>query len=273
MSKIIFPFLLQGNKSMSSKAIKKANTKFLKGYEIDDAAENVTFIKKQRKKPQTAGISQLQLKEIQPLTENQKKVFQAYSDGKNIVCAGSAGTGKSFLLFYLCLQELIYSNEYDKIIIFRSSVPTRNMGFLPGDEKEKMAVYEQPYKSISGDLFGRGDSYEILKKKELIEFQSTSYIRGNTFDNCLLIVEEMQDMTMHELSTIITRCGRNTKIFFSGDFKQTDLDGRREISGFSDFIKIVDCMYSFEVVEFGLDDIVRSGLVKEFLIAKEKLGL
>lgn len=168
---------------------------------------------------------------------------------------------------------MIYGQEYDKIIVFRSSVPTRNIGFLPGDEKEKMAAYEQPYKGICGDLFGRSDAYEILKKKDLIEFQSTSFVRGNTFDNCLIIVEECQDMNLHEISTIVTRCGKNTKIFFSGDFKQCDLDGRREISGFNDFLKISSMMDSFDIVEFGLEDIVRSGLVKEFLIAKERLGL
>ena len=254
-----------------SRVTKRSNTKFLKGHEIDEA-EGVTFVKKQKRKS-NAGFSSFEVKEIHPLTENQGKVFKSYADGKNIICAGSAGTGKTFLLFYLCLQDLIYNQEYDKIIIFRSSVPTRNIGFLPGDEKEKMAAYESPYKSICSELFGRGDSYEILKKKEIIEFQSTSFVRGNTFDNCLIIVEEMQDMVLHELSTIITRCGKNTRIFFSGDFKQTDLDGRREISGFNDFVKIVNCMYSFDVIEFGLEDIVRSGLVKEYLVAKENLGL
>lgn len=256
-----------------SRVAKKANTKFLKGHEIDEAMDNVTFIKKQKRKPASAGISNLQLHEIHPLTENQGKVFQAYAEDKNIVCAGSAGTGKSFILLYLCLQELIYSQDYDKIMIFRSSVPTRNIGFLPGDEKEKLAVYEAPYRAICGDLFGRGDAYEILRKKELIEFQSTSFVRGNTFDNCLIIVDEIQDMNLHELSTVITRCGKNTKIFFSGDFKQCDFDGKREVSGFNDFIKIVKSMYSFETVEFSLADIVRSGLVKEYLIAKETLGL
>lgn len=255
-----------------SRQLKKANTKFLKGFEIEDAVDNVTFIKKQKRKPQS-GAFQLQLKEISPLTANQNLVFEAYKEGKNIVAAGSAGTGKSFLLFYLTLQDLLYSHEYDRIIIFRSSVPTRNIGFLPGDEKEKMAAYEAPYRGICSDLFGRGDAYEILKKKELIEFQSTSFIRGNTFDNCLIIVEEMQDMNLHELSTIITRCGKNTKIFFCGDLKQTDFDGKREVSGYSDFLRIVESMYSFEIIEFQLEDIVRSGLVKEFLIAKEGLGL
>jgi phosphate starvation-inducible protein PhoH len=256
-----------------SKLNKKANTKFLKNHEIDDAYDNVSFIKRRNKKRPSTGLSQLQLKEIQPLTQNQGRVFDSYADGKNVICSGSAGTGKTFLLFYLCLQDLIYTQDYDKIIVFRSSVPTRNIGFLPGDEKEKMAAYEAPYKPICGDLFGRGDAYEILKQKGLIEFQSTSFVRGTTFDNCLIIVEEIQDMNLHELSTIITRVGKNTKIFFTGDFRQTDLDGRREVSGFNDFVKIINHMPSFDVVDFCLDDIVRSGLVKEYLVAKENLGL
>lgn len=255
-----------------SRPAKKVNSKFLKSHEID-TADNISFIKKQKRKPNNTGFSQLQLKEIHPLTENQGKVFNAYAKGKNIVCAGSAGTGKTFCLLYLALQDLIYSHEYDKIIVFRSSVPTRNIGFLPGDEKEKLAVYESPYKSICGDLFGRGDAYEILKKKEMIEFQSTSYVRGNTFDNCLIIVDEFSNCNFHELDSLITRCGNNTRIFFSGDFAQTDLDQRREVSGFNDFVRIINMMDSFTVVEFGLEDIVRSGIVREFLIAKDKLGL
>jgi phosphate starvation-inducible PhoH-like protein len=257
---------------MSKSTIKKVSSKFLKSHEIDDM-ENVIVPLKKHKKTSTAGLFNLHIKDIHPLTENQGRVFRCYDDDKNIVCSGSAGTGKSFVLLYLCLHDLIHSREYNKVMIFRSSVPTRNIGFLPGDEKEKLAVYEAPYKAICGDLFSRSDAYDILKKKDLIEFQSTSYVRGNTFDNCLIIVDECQDMNLHELSTVITRCGQGTRIFFSGDFKQCDFDGKREVSGFNDFIRIVNQIESFEVVDFGLDDIVRSGLVKEYLVAKEKLNL
>lgn len=257
---------------MPKSAFKRQNSKFLKSHEIDDM-ENVVVQLKKGKKPQNNSLFNLYIKDIYPLTENQGKVFQAYNAGKNIVCSGSAGTGKSFVLLYLALQDLLYTQEYSKIMIFRSSVPTRNIGFLPGDEKEKLAVYEAPYRAICGDLFARGDAYEILKKKDLIEFQSTSYVRGNTFDNCLIIVDECQDMNLHELSTIITRCGKGTKIFFSGDFKQCDFDGKREVSGFNDFMRIIQRIESFESVDFGLDDIVRSGLVKDYLVAKEMLNL
>lgn len=255
-----------------STPIKKANSKFLRSHEIDDMENVVVHLKKGKRSNQN-NLFNLHIKDIYPLTENQSKVFQAYNAGKNIVCSGSAGTGKSYVLLYLCLQDLIYAQEYSKVMIFRSSVPTRNIGFLPGDEKEKLAVYEAPYRAICGDLFARGDAYEILKKKDLIEFQSTSYVRGNTFDNTLIIVDECQDMNLHELSTIITRCGKGTKIFFSGDFKQCDFDGKREISGFNDFLRILSQIESFETVEFGLDDIVRSGLVRDYLVAKEKLNL
>jgi phosphate starvation-inducible protein PhoH len=256
---------------MATRPVKKANTKFLKSHEIDNA-DNVSFIKKSKKKP-NAGLSNLQLKEIHPLTKNQGLVFDAYHNEKHIVCAGSAGTGKTFCLLYLMLHDLVYNNEYEKIVIIRSAVPTRNIGFLPGSEDEKMEAYEIPYKNICNDLFGRADAYEILKKKDLIEFQSTSYIRGTTFDNTLILVDEFENCNFHESDSIITRCGKNTRIFFSGDFKQTDLDGKREISGYLDFMKIINNMDSFDAVEFTIDDCVRSGLVKEYLIEKDKLGL
>ena len=255
-----------------SRPVKKANTKFLKSHEIDDAANNISFIKKGKKKP-NAGLSNMQLKEIHPLTKNQGKVFDAYNEGKHIVCAGSAGTGKTFCLLYLMLQDLVYNNEYEKIIIIRSAVPTRSIGFLPGTEDEKMEAYEFPYKNICNDLFGRSDAYEILKKKDIIEFQSTSYTRGITFDNTLILVDEFENCNFHETDSLITRVGKNTRIFFSGDFKQSDLDGRREVSGFNDFMKIVSKMQSFSATEFTIEDCVRSGLVLEYLTVKEQLGL
>ena len=258
---------------MSRVVTKKVNSKFLKNREIDDADNNVSFMRKGKKKPTNIGISNLQLKEIHPLTDNQGKVFSAYADGKNIVCAGSAGTGKTFCLMYLMLQELVYNNEYEKILIIRSAVPTRNIGFLPGNEGEKMEAYELPYKTICNDLFGRSDAYEILKKRDIIEFQSTSYIRGTTFDNTLIIVDEFENCNFHETDSLITRVGKNTRIFFSGDFKQTDLDGRREVSGFADFMRIIGNMESFVSVEFTIEDCVRSGLVKEYLTVKDKLGI
>lgn len=254
-----------------SKVAKKSNTKFLKSHEIDEA-ENISFIKKQKRKPNT-GLAQFQVREIHPLNENQGKLFKFYGEGKNIVASGSAGTGKSFCLLYLMLQDLVYTGEYEKLIIFRSAVATRNIGFLPGTEDEKMDAYELPYKCILNDLFGRADAYEIMKKKDLVDFLSTSYVRGTTFDNCLILVDEFENMNFHELDSLITRCGNNTRIFFSGDFKQTDFDGKREVSGFSDFTKIIDNMESFSMVEFTIEDCVRSGLVREYLITKDKIGL
>jgi phosphate starvation-inducible protein PhoH len=171
------------------------------------------------------------------------------------------------------LQELVYNNEYEKILIVRSAVPTRNIGFLPGTEDEKLAIYETTYKSICNDLFGRADAYEILKKKDLIEFVSTSYIRGTTFDNVLILVDEMQNCIFHELDSVITRCGKNSRIFFSGDMVQSDFDGRKETSGFLDFIKIIKNMDSFSITNFTIEDCVRSGLVREYLTVKEKCGL
>lgn len=251
---------------------RKANTKFLKGHEIDAANDSVTFIRKQRRKLNT-GLSQLELKEISPLTENQTKLFDSFNDDKHIVAYGSAGTGKTFCLLYLAIQELIYNNNFEKIIIFRSAVASRNVGFLPGNIHEKMEVFEVPYKVICNDLFGRSDAYEIMKKKELIQFESTSYTRGATFDDCMIIVDEFSNLTFHEIDTIITRLGKNSRIFFSGDIRQCDLDNKKEISGFADFMQIITQMESFSTVEFNIEDCVRSGTVKEYLTIKDKLGL
>lgn len=249
---------------------KRIGSKTLRNQQIDNAEKDFNSSKK--RKPQN-GLGEIKLKDIYPMTENQRKVFDAYDEGKNILAIGSAGTGKSFLLFYLTLFDLLYNQNYNKIVVFRSAVPTRNIGFLPGNEDEKMAAYTMAYKGICAELLGRGDGFEVLIKKDLIDFQSTSFVRGTTFDNCLIIVEEIENMNIHEISTIITRCGKDTRIFLCGDIKQSDFDPRKEISGLPDFIRIVESMYSFNVVEFGIEDVVRSGLVKEYLIAKERLGL
>lgn len=256
---------------MSKVAPKKANTKFLRGQEIQEA-ENLSFIKKQKRKPNT-GLSQFQLKEIHPLTENQGKLFKSYGEGKNIIASGSAGTGKSFCLLYLMLQDLVYTGDFDKLLIFRSAVATRNIGFLPGSEEEKLQAYELPYKNILNEIFGRADAYEIMKKKDLVEFLSTSYVRGTTFDNSLILVDEIQNLNFHEACSLITRVGKNTRIFFSGDDEQCDFYKTKEESCYSKLFRIFENMESVSLVNFGMEDIVRSGFVKEFLIAKYKTNL
>lgn len=214
------------------------------------------------------------LKNIDPLTQNQKISFEAYNSGKNLMLHGIAGTGKSFISLYLALKQvLLEQTNYKKIVIVRSVVPTREMGFLPGNTKEKTKVYEAPYYAICSELFGRGDSYEYLKQKNIIEFISTSFIRGITLNDCIIIVDEIANMTLHELDSVITRVGKNCRIVFSGDFRQSDFTFERDKNGLKDFIKIIQKMKSFTFIDFDENDIVRSSMVKDYIIQKDRLKI
>jgi phosphate starvation-inducible PhoH-like protein len=218
----------------------------------------------------------LELKQIVPLTENQKKAFDAYDSGKNLVLHGIAGTGKSFISLYLALDEIMnYEEErvYDKVVIIRSVVPTRDMGFLPGKPKEKTEIYEAPYFAICSELFGRGDAYSVLKQRNDIEFITTSFIRGVTLNNCIIIVDEIANMTLHELDSVITRVGKNCRIVFSGDFRQSDFTKENDRSGLLKFIEITKKMKSFEFIDFNENDIVRSAMVKDYIIQKDRLKI
>lgn len=215
-----------------------------------------------------------QLRRIDPLTANQSKAFDSFDDGKNLLLHGIAGTGKTFISMYLALNEVMNPlSGYNKVIIVRSVVPTRDMGFLPGNHKDKAKVYEAPYYIIANELFGRGDAYEILKQKTLVEFISTSFIRGTTLNDAIVVVDEIGNMTLHELDSVITRIGKNCRVVFSGDFRQSDLTREQEKNGLKDFIRILDRMKSFDYIEFDENDIVRSGLVKEYIIAKDRLKI
>lgn len=222
-------------------------------------------------KPQT-----MKLNKIHPMTENQKRTFDAFDEGKHLFLHGLAGTGKTFVSVYLAFSEMMgnYAQQ-NKLYIVRSVVPTRDMGFLPGSPKEKSRVYEQPYMSICAEIFGRGDAYEVLKQKDWIEFMTTSFIRGITLRDAIVIVDECQNMTDGELHSIMTRIGPNCRIIFSGDVAQDDLssDRRREYSGISNFSRIIKLMKDFKFIEFGVDDIVRSDIVKEYIIARHSLGM
>jgi len=213
-----------------------------------------------------------ELKEIQPLTENQGRTFDAYDDGKNLLIHGFAGTGKTFISLYLALETILTNKtKYDKIIIVRSVVPSRDMGFLPGTIAEKAQVYEEPYKEICDTLFGRGDGYQILKLKGLVHFTTTSFLRGLTFNNAIVIVDEIQNMQFSEIDTVMTRLGDNSKVIFCGDFRQTDFKRDDEKSGLFKFMQILGRMSNFEHIEFAQEDIVRSGIVKDYIIKKSKL--
>lgn len=214
------------------------------------------------------------LKNIEPLTENQSKTFDYYSHDKNLMLHGIAGTGKSFISCYLAMRQLLDGDSrYKKLVIVRSVVPTRDMGFLPGNNKEKTKVYEAPYQAIFTELFGRGDAYEYLKQRGVVEFISTSFIRGITLNDCIVVVDEIANMTLHELDSVITRVGKNCKILFCGDFRQSDFTKDHEKSGLIDFMKILNRMKTFEHVEFDENDIVRSAMVKEYIIAKSRLKI
>jgi phosphate starvation-inducible protein PhoH len=217
----------------------------------------------------------LEMKKIEPLTENQRLSFENFEKGKNLMLHGIAGTGKSFISLYLALDEIFRNStgNYQKVVIVRSVVPTRDMGFLPGNNKEKAKVYEAPYYAICTELFGRSDSYEILKQKNLVEFISTSFIRGITLNNCIIIVDEIANMTLHELDSVITRVGKNCRIIFSGDFRQSDFTKDHEKNGLVDFMKIIKRMKSFAFIDFDENDIVRSSMVKDYIIQKDKLRI
>jgi phosphate starvation-inducible protein PhoH len=223
--------------------------------------------------PQTPSFD---LKRIRPKTDNQDKAFQAFYNDKHLFLHGTAGTGKTFIAFYLALQDLhAGQSDANKLYVVRSTVPSRDMGFLPGNQKDKMKVYEQPYYAIASELYGRGDAYDILKQKNIVEFISTSFVRGTTMSDCIVIVDECQNMSDMELHSIITRAGENARFMFCGDFRQDDLSSERkkEKSGVIDFMRIIRAMNMFEFVDFKPEDIVRSPLVKQYIMARENLGI
>lgn len=227
------------------------------------------FHKKQKHNANVAAKINFDLQRISPLTENQAKVFETRHHHQLLY--GVAGTGKTYLSMYLALDDIVNRELYRHLYIVRSVVSSRDMGFLPGNEKEKAAVYEEPYQATCHELFNRGDAYEYLKTRGIIHFKTTSFVRGITLDNCVVFVDEFQNMTAHELNSVITRLGKNSRIILSGDCRQDDLQQRREKTGAWDVMQIVKQMGTFRTIEFGFDDIVRSEFVKEYLIARYQL--
>jgi predicted ribonuclease YlaK len=229
-----------------------------------------------RKKP----IDSSYLLPVEPLTDNQKIMFEEYDKGQNIFAYGCAGTGKTFVALYLALRDVLSEyTPYDKVYIVRSLVATREIGFLPGTHEDKASLYQIPYKNMVKYMFEMPDDasfemlYENLKSQETVSFWSTSFLRGTTLDNAIVIIDECQNLNFHELDSIMTRCGQDTKIMFCGDARQSDLQKSNERTGIIDFQKILENMKEFSMVEYGIEDIVRSGLVKSYLISKLNLGL
>lgn len=246
---------------------------------------------RKRNQPDINGMSSKQMKRkkpidssyllpVEPLTDNQKIMFEEYDKGQNIFAYGCAGTGKTFVALYLALRDVLSEHTtYDKVYIVRSLVATREIGFLPGTHEDKASLYQIPYKNMVKYMFEMPDDasfemlYENLKSQETVSFWSTSFLRGTTLDNAIIIIDECQNLNFHELDSIITRCGQDTKIMFCGDARQSDLQKSNERTGIIDFQKILENMKEFSMVEYNIEDIVRSGLVKSYLISKLNLGL
>ena len=229
-----------------------------------------------RKKP----INESYFLEINPITENQKLFFDQWGEDKNLFSYGAAGTGKTFIALYLALKDVLNEESpYEKVYIVRSLVSTREIGFLPGTHEDKSELYQIPYKNMVRHMFGMPDDasfdmlYDNLKHQETISFWSTSFLRGTTLDDAIVIVDECQNLNFHELDSIITRVGQDSKIVFCGDVNQSDLQRTNERNGILDFQRILENMEEFSEIEFGINDIVRSGLVKSYLISKMSLGL
>ena len=225
-------------------------------------------------------ITYSQLNEIKPVTDSQKLVFDSWKQGLNQFLFGCAGTGKTFVSLYLALSEVLKNDTpYDKVVMVRSLIPTREIGFLPGDEEDKAALYQVPYSNMMQFMFEQPNEqafeslYNRIKAQGSFYFLSTSFLRGLTFDNTIIIVDECQNLNFHELDTIITRVGQDSKIFFCGDFSQSDLTKMHERNGLMDFLQILQEMEEFNCVEFNIGDIVRSGFVRNYLIQKTKLGM
>lgn len=228
-----------------------------------------------RKKP----LNSDRLVDVKPVTENQKKLFDLYNEQKHLFVYGCAGTGKTFCSLYLALKDVLNEiTPYDRVVIVRSLVATREIGFLPGDHEDKSSLYQIPYKNMVKYMFEMTSDAEFemlygnLKQQESIKFWSTSFIRGTTLDNCIIIVDETQNLNFHELDSIITRVGEDSKIIFCGDATQSDLTRNNERDGIINFMKIIERMPEFETVQFTTDDIVRSGLVKSYLVNKIAAG-
>lgn len=215
----------------------------------------------------------IQLSHFAPLTKNQNRAVDMWENGLNLTLHGVAGTGKTYLGLALGLQTVFESDGDMKLVICRSIVPTRDIGFLPGTEKEKIAVYESVYRDSFSKLTTRNDGYDYLKRAGIVDFIPTSFIRGKTLDNCVIVVDEINNLTFHELDSVITRLGENSRIIFSGDFRQSDLKGERDRGGLKTFMQILQRMPEFGTVDFEIEDIVRSSLVKSYIVTKTKMDI
>lgn len=251
-------------RNRSKKKIRKQDTDFLR-----TVSSNMQAMVEG---PQRKSWTVHDIQAIQPMTETQKEFFHTYFQNSNIVAYGSAGTGKTFLAMYLALRDVIdKTTPQNRVIIVRSAVPSREVGHLPGDLDEKMAVYENPYRDICHELFNRSMTYDNMKAAGVIEFISTSYVRGSTWDNAIVLIDESQNMTWHEINSVMTRLGTDSRVIFTGDLVQTDLNRRKsDVTGMARLIRTAERMNEFATIRFTVDDIVRSEIVKSWIIAAEQ---
>lgn len=252
-----------------SSHLSKTKIKKLRKLGLITEDTNLDYFTPTKKEPSQGLI----LKQQKPITINQNKIFKSFERGNDIMIHGFPGTGKTHVALALGLNAVMKQNTHKQVVLIRSTVPTREMGFLPGKPEEKVAVYETPYISICSKLFGRSDAYKQLKNREIISFESTSFLRGQTFENSVIIFDECQNATFHELDTVMTRLGDESRIIFSGDFMQGDLVKREDRNGLMNFIEIIKSIPDFDFIEMEIDDIVRSGKVKNYIIAKTNKGM
>ena len=210
------------------------------------------------------------LRKIEPLTENQRRAFAEYEREQHIILNGAPGTGKTFIAIYLALRDVLLK-KYLKLIIVRSAVASRSIGYLPGTIEEKTDVYKAPYVSICNELFGYSGAFDMLVKKGIIEFTTTSFLRGLTFDYSIVLADELQNFSFAEIDTLVTRTGKESRLIFSGDYEQRDLRTKNDQSGLNEFLDIAETMDEISIIDFGIEDIVRSGFVKNYIIAKLKM--
>lgn len=212
---------------------------------------------------------------FEPMTKTQEKVFESFDEEENLVLTGSAGTGKTFLALYLALEQVLDAKSvWTNIILIRSNVSTRDIGYLPGSAHEKMDMFTAPYRHICNELFGDKNAWGKLTQSSFtISFESTSFIRGQTFEDSIVIVDEMQNLNFHELDSVMTRLGNNSRIIFCGDYLQSDFKNQNDKNGIFKFLNILDNMKHFTCIEFGWEDIVRSGIVRDYIMTKEMLGV
>lgn len=256
-------------KSQARKARK--NTTFDKQYLAETTANEAAI----KEGPKRKKWSVHDIKAIKPKNERQVDLFESYFSGNHIVASGHPGTGKTYVGMWLALQSVFsVTEDQDKLVIVRSAVPSRDIGFLPGTKEEKMEPFEVPYKDIIHDLIGKASAYDDMRDAGKIEFMPTSFLRGLTWDNAVVIIDEIQNLSWVEIHTVVTRLGKNSRLIVCGDVSQNDLAGKRfEESGMANFLKVAERMKGFDIVEFTKYDVVRSGLVKDWIITKEELGL